>query len=126
MSKPFEFAKAVVPALIQISKLSIDVANAIIAETDKAESEAPALRVRIRELESVVNDPEALWANWLRGTVKLPAGIGDVRAANDRVRELEARVERLVKAGDKAIHEAANDRECDALENWTAAKEAKP
>ena len=47
------------------------------------------LRQRIKQLEAVVNDPHALWANWLRGDVKLPAGIGDVRQYQDRIKRLE-------------------------------------
>jgi hypothetical protein len=38
---------------------------------------------------AVAEDPAALWANWLRGTVKLPAGIGDVRQMDERVKRLE-------------------------------------
>ena len=44
---------------------------------------------RIKRLEAVVNDPHALWANWLRGDVKLPEGIGDVRQYQDRIKRLE-------------------------------------
>lgn len=44
---------------------------------------------RIKQLEAVVNDPEVLWSNWLRGTVKLPSGIGDVRQYQERIRRLE-------------------------------------
>lgn len=66
--------------------------------------ENTTLRARVKELEAVVNDPEALWANWLRGTVKLPSGIGDVR----KIQELEnqergpllTKIQRLVEAGD--------------------------
>lgn len=46
------------------------------------------LRQRIKQLEAVVNDPEALWTNWLRGTVKLPSGIGDVRQYQERIKRL--------------------------------------
>ena len=51
------------------------------------------LRQRIKQLEAVVNDPHALWANWLRGDVKLPAGIGDVRQYQERIKRLEGELE---------------------------------
>jgi hypothetical protein len=44
---------------------------------------------RIKLLEAVVNDPHALWANWLRGSVALPVGIGDVRQYHNRIKRLE-------------------------------------
>ncbi len=44
---------------------------------------------RIKLLEAVTNDPHALWANWLRGSVALPVGIGDVREYQDRIKRLE-------------------------------------
>jgi hypothetical protein len=50
----------------------------------------------VKELEAVANDPHALWANWLRGTVKLPAGIGDVR-------QYQERIQRLVEAGNALL-----------------------
>ena len=77
------------------------------------------LRQRIKQLEAVVNDPHALWANWLRGDVKLPAGIGDVR-------QYQARIKRLEDAGDalKASHYFGGW--ADAVNKWIKAKEAKP
>ena len=68
----------------------------LIAGSKQQERQIEFLNGRVKELEAVVNDPEALWANWLRGTVKLPAGIGDVRQYQDRIH-------RLVENGDKAI-----------------------
>jgi hypothetical protein len=71
---------------------------------------------RIKLLEAVTNDPHALWANWLRGSVALPVGIGDVREYQDRIKRLEA-------AGD------AMERWCSDYQtafNWEKAKEAKP
>lgn len=70
---------------------------------------------RINQLESVVNDPHALWANWLRGAVKLPEGIGDVRQYKERIKRLE-------EAGD-AMH-----RYYDASSRfkWGEAREIKP
>ena len=72
---------------------------------------------RIKRLEAVTNDPHALWTNWLRGDVKLPVGIGDVRQYQDRIKRLE-------EAGDAL----ANTQTYDLLEtvNWRKAKEAKP
>ena len=43
----------------------------------------------IVRLQAVTNDPHALWANWLRGTVTLPVGIGDVREYQGRIKRLE-------------------------------------
>jgi len=48
-----------------------------------------ALKERIQRLEAVINDPHALWANWLRGSVTLPVGIGDVRQYQNRIKRLE-------------------------------------
>ena len=80
----------------------------------------------IKRLEAVVNDPHALWANWLRGDVKLPEGIGDVRQYQDRIK-------RLHEAGDEMIWafctvssaSMMTEREADALKLWNEAKEAK-
>lgn len=54
------------------------------------------LAARVKELEpyeAICKNPAALWASWLRGTVVLPAGIGDVRQEQARVKELEAKSE---------------------------------
>jgi hypothetical protein len=70
---------------------------------------------RIKLLEAVTNDPHALWANWLRGSVALPVGIGDVR-------EYQERIKRLEEGGDEAIYKTnLFDREA----HWNKAKEAK-
>ena len=53
------------------------------------ERELNAANERIKRLESVTSDPHALWANWLRGSVALPVGIGDVREHQDRIKMLE-------------------------------------
>jgi hypothetical protein len=75
------------------------------------------LRQRIKQLEAVVNDPEALWTNWLRGDVKLPAGIGDVRQYQDRIQRLGREVELLRLYGNK---------DCTAQADEVLKKEAKP
>ena len=81
---------------------------------------------RINQLESVVNDPHALWANWLRGTVKLPEAIGDVRQYKERIK-------RLKKAGDEVVYwfspmakHQLTPLHLAALNQWNAAKETKP
>ena len=62
------------------------------------ERELNAANQHIKRLEDVVNNPAALWANWLRGTVKLPAGIGDVRQYQERIHQLEDRIKRASTA----------------------------
>jgi hypothetical protein len=59
------------------------------------ERELNAANERIKLLEAVTNDPHALWANWLRGSVTLPVGIGDVREYQDRIKRLEEDSQRL-------------------------------
>ena len=74
-------------------KRELKAANAEIEEKRKdvvwLATEKAELEERIKRLEAVVNDPHALWANWLRGDVKLPEGISDVRQYQDRVKQLE-------------------------------------
>jgi hypothetical protein len=83
---------------------------------DKSKEELNASNERIKRLEAVTNDPHALWANWLRGSVALPVGIGDVR-------EYQERIKRLEEGGDEAIYKTnLFDREA----HWFKAKEAKP
>ena len=79
------------------------------------ERELNAANERIKRLEAVTNDPHALWTNWLRGDVKLPVGIGDVRQYQERIKRLE-------EGGDKAI---LNSYLPDRLAVWNEAKEAK-
>jgi len=59
------------------------------------ERELNAANERIQRLEVVINDPHALWANWLRGSVTLPVGIGDVRQYQDRIKRLEEALDTL-------------------------------
>jgi uncharacterized protein Yka (UPF0111/DUF47 family) len=74
------------------------------------------LKERINRLEAVTNDPHALWANWLRGSVTLPVGIGDVRQYQERIKRLE-------EAGDALLRD--NDDMAN-INQWLKAKEAKP
>jgi hypothetical protein len=53
------------------------------------ERELNAANDLIVRLQAITNDPHALWANWLRGDVKLPEGISDVRQYQDRIKRLE-------------------------------------
>ena len=62
------------------------------------ELELNAANDRIKRLEAVVNDPHALWTNWLRGDVKLPAGMGDVRQYQAHIKRLEDRIHRAAVA----------------------------
>jgi hypothetical protein len=85
------------------------------------------LRQRIKQLEAVVNDPEALWTNWLRGDVKLPAGIGDVRQYQDRIKRLEEAGDALFELCDASpIQFELVDQIQQRLKAWEEAKEAKP
>jgi hypothetical protein len=59
------------------------------ADVARIAGERDAAEKRVKQLEAVTNDPHALWANWLRGDVKLPVGIGDVREYQDRIKRLE-------------------------------------
>jgi hypothetical protein len=89
--------------------------------------EIDRLNERIKRLKAVTNDPHALWVNWLRGSVALPVGIGDVREYQDRIKRLE-------EAGDKlysAIYcGCLMDGPCkacsDAADMWDEIKEVKP
>lgn len=62
-------------------------------EMKKLERELYVANERIKELEAVVNNPNALWTNWLRGTVALPSGIGDVRQYQNKIKELTKRLD---------------------------------
>ena len=86
------------------------------------ERELNAANDRIKRLQAVTNDPHALWSNWLRGSVALPVGIGDVR-------EYQERIKRLEEAGDameKYIFDQTNTRFIICAIQWREAKEAKP
>jgi hypothetical protein len=89
------------------------VANAAIAEAAQRLEEQQELIVR---LQAVTNDPHALWANWLRGSVALPVGIGDVRQYQDHIKRLE-------EAGDEMEKYCRNYY---SSNRWLKAKEAKP
>jgi hypothetical protein len=94
--------------------------------------ERDQLAARVKELEPfklVCENPAALWANWLRGTVALPAGIGDVRQEQARVRELEVKLEAW-KAYAGRLEDTGNSITSYAAERskyaWKQAKESKP
>jgi hypothetical protein len=70
----------------------------------------------IVRLQAITNDPHALWINWLRGSVGLPVGIGDVRQYQNRIKRLE-------EAGDELLRD--ND-DIANINRWRKAKEAKP
>ncbi len=117
------------------------------------ERELYAANERIKRLEATTNDPHALWVNWLRGSIALPVGIGDVREYQDRIKRLEEdlmdaenkhaalvadvalyedrgeRIKRLEEAGDameKYIFDQTNTRFIICAIQWREAKEAKP
>jgi hypothetical protein len=69
----------------------------------------------IVRLQAVTNDPHALWANWLRGSVTLPVGIGDVRQYQDRIKLLEedlmdAKNKHAALVADVALYEDRGER----------------
>jgi hypothetical protein len=78
-------------------------------------------RDRIKRLEAVVNDPHALWTNWLRGDVKLPVGIGDVRQYQDCIKRLEEAGDKLHWAWMNPFDPAGET----IVDNWDKAKEDK-
>jgi|688.fasta_scaffold64964_11 hypothetical protein len=96
----------------------------------RLERELNAANERIERLQAVTNDPHALWANWLRGSVALPVGIGDVREYQERIKRLEEALESIREYwnrdnNNRALIDAcwyAIDKASEALE----AKEAKP
>jgi hypothetical protein len=79
------------------------------------ERELHAANERIKRLEAVTNDPHALWVNWLRGSVTLPVGIGDVREYQDRIKRLEedlmdAKNKHAALVADVALYEDRGER----------------
>ena len=79
------------------------------------ERELNAANELIVRLQAVTNDPHALWVNWLRGSVTLPVGIGDVREYQDRIKRLEedlmdAKNQYAVLVADVALYEDRADR----------------
>lgn len=89
-------------------------------ETAKVVEELNRLADHIKRLEAVVNDPEALWTNWLRGDVKLPSGIGDVRQYQERIKRLEEALRRI------ANQDYRGNRSTESQIAFDALKEAKP
>jgi hypothetical protein len=114
MTTSTEMLVAAMRALANDIQSEDGVANAAIAEAAQRLEEQQELIVR---LQAVTNDPHALWANWLRGSVALPVGIGDVRKYEDRIKRLEREVEMLRLYGNK---------DCTAMADEVLAKEAKP
>jgi hypothetical protein len=93
------------------------------------ERELNAAQERIKRLEAVTNDPHALWVNWLRGSVTLPVGTGDVSEYQDRIKRLEEALDTLTLVvgltpirGNLAALQEAMDQSRSVLK----AKEAKP
>ena len=87
-SVPSEFARTLEREL-NAANSKIELLMSANADVARIAGERDAAEKRIKLLEAVVNDPHALWTNWLRGDVKLPEGIGDVRQYQDRIKRLE-------------------------------------
>lgn len=66
-------------------------------EVDTLRTANAALVERVHAAELILTDPHALWANWLRGTVQLPAGIGDIRQSKRRAKRMEEAVDLAIK-----------------------------
>ena len=62
---------------------------------DELTQELNSANELIIRLQNVTNNPHALWVNWVRGDVKLPEGIGDVREHQDHIRRMDDRIKRL-------------------------------
>lgn len=95
------------------------------------ERELDSANKRIKRLEAVINNPHALWANWLRGSVTLPVGIGDVRQYQDRIKCLEEAGDKLSDCADQIGWTSCESpqwikRAENAVKDWHKAKEAKP
>jgi hypothetical protein len=86
---------------------------------DELTQELNSANELIIRLQNVTNNPHALWVNWVRGDVKLPEGIGDVREHQDHIRRLEY-------AGGLALGYASKGDFESADEVWSKAKEVKP
>ena len=102
---------------------------AVASECTKLEKELAAASNRIKRLEAVTNDPHALWTNWLRGDVKLPVGIGDVREHQDRIKRLEEALD-LVRPNCDSVHHSKKHQHqygepCPVVALIENAKEAK-
>ncbi len=99
----------------------LEAKGAVEAEVADLRRTNAALVEELKAHKAVTNDPHALWANWLRGDVNLPAGIGDIRQSEEkasryrerwlswrknalmqerRAEAAEERVKRLEEAGD--------------------------
>jgi len=74
----------------------------------------------IVRLQAITNDPHALWVNWLRGSVALPVGIGDVREYQDRINHLETALRRIANT------DYRGNRSTESQIAFEALKEAKP
>jgi hypothetical protein len=91
------------------------------------ERELNAANDLIVRLQAITNDPHALWVNWLRGSVTLPVGIGDVREYQDRIKRLEEAGDALCEnlAPSRWDLPAAAAQKIIDQSNWLKAKEAK-
>jgi hypothetical protein len=92
----------------------------------RLERQLNAANELIVRLQAVTNDPHALWVNWLRGSVTLPVGIGDVREYQDRIKRLEEAGNNLLWNFCPEYTSDLTQEHSDALKQWNKAKEAKP
>ena len=79
------------------------------------ERELNAANELVVRLQAVTNDPHVLWVNWLRGSVTLPVGIGDVREYQDHIKRLEeqlmdAKNKHAALVADVALYEDRGER----------------
>ena len=113
---------------LNAAKSKIELLMSANADVARIAGERDAAEKRIKRLEAVVNDPHALWANWLRGDVKLPEGIGDVRQYQDRIKRLEEAGDDLYANCDPSRWDstATTARKLSDQNAWRKAKESKP
>ena len=64
-----------------------------LSELEEAKARIAQLADQVKALKAVTEDPHALWTNWLREDVKLPAGIGDIRQSEERAKRIEEALE---------------------------------
>lgn len=106
------------------------------SQRDVIQREVPRLVERVKRLESVVTDPHALWSNWLRGDIQLPAGIGDIRECAEKMKRFRSRwlaahqelrrTEDMVERAEERVRQLeASLRECTEWIYWESTNDSR-